>query len=74
MIITTSQIFIALFAWAFATAIFCYVVFRFGYNLGWDERHKSMILPRNVTAALNKRLDDDERHERHSAMHPGKMF
>ena len=69
---TNTQIFFSLLLWLLATGIVCYLVFRFAYNLGWNERHKSMILPRNVTAALNKRLDDDERHDRHSAMDPKK--
>lgn len=68
------QVFAALCAWFIATCIICYVVFRFGYNLGWDERNKSMILPRNVTNALNKRIDLEQAHDRHTAMDPGKMF
>jgi hypothetical protein len=52
----------------------CWACFRIGYNTGWHERHMSMILPRNIAAALSKRLDDDATHHRHSAMDPKKVF
>ena len=67
-------IFAALCAWGIATAIICYVVFRFGYNLGWEERQRSMVLPRNITASIGKRTDTEQQHHRHSAMDPTKIF
>lgn len=71
---TGIQVFAALCAWFIATCIVCYLVFRYGYNLGWEERHKSMILPRNFTRELNNRLDLEARHDRHSAMDANKIF
>lgn len=71
---TNLQIFAAMGAWLVATGIVCYLVFRFGYNLGWSERQKSMILPRNITKALGQRIDLDEQHGRHSAMDASKQF
>jgi hypothetical protein len=49
-----------------------YVAFKFGYNLGWQERQQMMTLRRKPLAQTNARLDDDERYERHSAIDPKK--
>lgn len=68
------QIFAAMCAWLVATGIVCYLVFRFGYNLGWSERQKSMTLPRNIMRDLNKRIDLEATHDRHSAMDANKTF
>lgn len=71
---TDLQIFAAVASWFVATGIVCYLTFRFGYNLGWEERQKSMVLPRNITKALGQRIDLEEQHGRHSAMGPDKQF
>lgn len=71
---SNAQIFFAVIAWLATAGVFGWVTFRLGYNLGWSERNKSMILPRNVTRALNKRIDMEEQHGRHTALDPGKQF
>lgn len=51
-----------------AGLIFSWLTFRAGYNLGWNERHKEMILPRNILKRVNHDIDVRETHHRHSGV------
>ena len=58
----------------FLVAVGCVglAAFKAGYNCGWDERHRQMILPPKILRRVNKDLDDQEVRGRHSAMDPKK--
>lgn len=55
-------------------ALVGFLCFKTGYSVGWDERQKQMTLPPKRLADTTRRHDDDQQHERHSAMDPKKAF
>ncbi len=55
-------------------AMIGFACFKYGYSLGWQERQRDMILPRNIVDRTNRGIDDNETHHRHSAIDPKKAM
>ena len=46
------------------------IMFHVGYSTGWSDRQKAMTLPPKRLVETNRRIDDDHRYDRHTAIGP----
>lgn len=69
-----SQIFLFVVGNLVVIGICAWLAFRTGYNVGWNERHKAMTLPRNIVKRTNDRIDWEQRNDRHSGVDNRKVF